>query len=74
METNFFFYQIGFCHYFHGKTKKKLSSICKIFVKNDCNKENFDKTLHFLGSNLVFLMFRFFPLNLDRNPENKEGK
>ena len=51
-----------------------MSELCKILAKSDWNMENFKKPFIVIGSNLVFLMFRYSPLNLDWNSKNLEGK
>ena len=46
----------------------------KLLLTLNSTRKNLRKRFIIFGSNLVFLMFRFFHLNLDWNPKSSEGK
>ena len=57
-----------------GKTDKICLSFVKFLLKLTETWKNLKKPFNVSGSNLMFLMFHFFLLNLDWNPQSLEGK
>ena len=69
----YFSIKLNFRHFIHGKTSKICLHFVKFLLKLTATKKPSRNTFIVLRSNLVFLMFGFFPLNLHWNPKMMQG-